>query len=83
MRSAAVHRRAIEANGLGDRWRLVEAFAGAAAGTTSFAAGQHAVSRAGEGIEVPVVDVLPELTAADLVKIDVEGAEWPILAARG
>ena len=71
--NAALHRRAIEANGLGERWRLVEAFAGTAAGTTSFTAGGHAVSRAGEGIEVPVVDVLPELAAAELVKIDVEG----------
>lgn len=78
--SAAVHRLAIEANGLADRWRLVEAFAGTRPGTTSFAAGLHAVSHEGEGIEVPVVDVLPELADADLIKIDIEGAEWPILA---
>jgi FkbM family methyltransferase len=78
--NASVHRRAIEANGLDDRWRLVEAFAGTAAGTTSFTAGMHATSHAGEGIAVPVVDVLPELAAADFVKIDVEGAEWPILS---
>jgi hypothetical protein len=26
------------------------------------------------------VDVLPQLADADLVKIDIEGAEWPILA---
>jgi hypothetical protein len=26
-----------------------------------------------------VVDVLPELLAADVVKIDIEGAEWPIV----
>jgi hypothetical protein len=32
------------------------------------------------GIDVPVVDVLPELADADFVKIDIEGAEWPILA---
>jgi len=78
--NAAVHRLTIETNGLSEQWRLVEAFAGTRAGVTSFAAGQHAVSREGEGIEVPVVDVLPELTDADLVKIDIEGAEWPILA---
>lgn len=77
--NAAVHRLTIEANGLGDRWRLVEAFAGTHDGTTQFTAGLHAVSHEGEGIEVPVVDVLPELLEADLVKIDVEGAEWPIL----
>jgi FkbM family methyltransferase len=78
--SAAVHRRTIAANGREDQWRLVEAFAGTSAGTTGFAAGLHAVSHEGEGIEVPVVDVLPELADADLVKIDIEGAEWPILA---
>lgn len=77
--NAAVHRLAIEANGLGDRWRLVEAFAGTRDGTTRFTTGLHAVSHEGDGIEVPVVDVLPELLEADLVKIDVEGAEWPIL----
>jgi FkbM family methyltransferase len=78
--NAAVHRLAIEANGLDDRWHLVEAFAGAREGTTGFTTGLHAVSHEGEGIEVPVVDVLPELADADLVKIDIEGAEWPILA---
>ena len=78
--NAAVHRTALEANGLGDRWRLVEAFAGTTDGTTSFTAGLHATSHQGAGIQVHVVDVLPELTRAELVKIDVEGAEWPILA---
>ena len=78
--NAAIHRLAIDANRLGDRWRLVEAFAGTRDGSTQFRAGLHAVSREGEGIEVPVVDVLPELLEADLVKIDIEGAEWPILA---
>jgi FkbM family methyltransferase len=78
--NAAVHRRALEANGLADRWRLVEAFAGTEEGVTSFTTGLHAVSHEGDGIEVPVVDVLPELMDADLVKMDIEGAEWPILA---
>jgi FkbM family methyltransferase len=30
--------------------------------------------------QVEVVDVLPILAGADLVKMDIEGAEWPILA---
>jgi FkbM family methyltransferase len=78
--NAAVHHLAIEANGLADRWRLVESFAGVAPGSTHFVAGLHAVSHEGVGIDVPVEDVLPELASADLVKIDIEGAEWPILA---
>jgi FkbM family methyltransferase len=80
--NAAVHRSTIEANGLSDRWRLMEAFAGTRAGTTRFVPGLFGVSREAdkqEGIEVRVVDVLPELLDADLVKIDVEGAEWPIV----
>jgi FkbM family methyltransferase len=78
--NAAVHRATIAANGLEDRWRLVEAFAGTSAGTTRFTAGLYAVSHEGEGIEVAVVDALPDLLDADFVKIDIEGAEWPILA---
>ena len=31
---------------------------------------------------VEVVDVLPEVVAADFLKIDIEGGEWPILADR-
>jgi FkbM family methyltransferase len=78
--NAAVHHSAIEANGLAARWRLVESFAGVAPGSTHFVAGLHATSHEGVGIDVPVDDVLPELAGADLVKIDIEGAEWPILA---
>ncbi len=82
--NAAVHRRTIDANGLGERWQLVEGFAAAAPGSVRFAAGMHATSRAAEpadeGLDVPAVDVLPELEAADIVKIDVEGAEWALLA---
>jgi FkbM family methyltransferase len=82
--NAAVHRRTIEANGLDARWRLVEGFAATAPGVVRFAGGHHATSHAAEReeewVEVPAVDVLPELAAADLVKIDVEGAEWDLVA---
>ncbi|MGH3080775.1 MAG: FkbM family methyltransferase [Gaiellaceae bacterium] len=80
--NAAVHRRAIEANGLADRWRLVEAFASTAPGVVRFAAGEHALShRVDEGgLEITAVDVFPDLLDADFVKIDIEGAEWPVLA---
>ena len=80
--TAAVHRLTIEANGLGDRWQLVEAFAGTRAGTTRFVPGLFGLSHAAdedEGIDVPVIDVMPDLLKADLVKIDIEGAEWQIV----
>ena len=80
--SAAVHRVTIEGNSLADRWRLVEAFAGTRDGTIHFVPGLLGLSHAADGdqgIEVPVIDVLPDLLKADLVKIDIEGAEWPIL----
>ena len=82
--NAAIHRRAIEANGLDARWRLVDGFASTGPGIIRFAAGlhatSHAVDREEEWLEVPTVDVLPELVGADLVKIDIEGAEWDLLA---
>lgn len=80
--NAAVHKVAIDANGASDRWQLVEAFAGTRAGTTRFVPGLLGLSHAADdaaGIDVPVVDVLPDLKTADLVKIDIEGAEWPLL----
>jgi FkbM family methyltransferase len=80
--SAAVHRMTIEGNGLSDRWRLVEAFAGTEQGTIHFVPGLLGLSHAADGeqgIEVPVIDVMPDLLNADLVKIDIEGAEWPIV----
>jgi FkbM family methyltransferase len=81
--NAAVHRRTIEANGVDDRWTLVEGFASTQAGVVRFVGGEHATSRAGSGegsIDVPTVDVFPELAGADVVKIDIEGAEWELLA---
>jgi FkbM family methyltransferase len=81
--NAAVHRRTIEANDLGDRWQLVEGFASTQAGVVRFAGGEYATSHAGGGegaINVRTVDVFPELAGADFVKIDIEGAEWEVLA---
>jgi FkbM family methyltransferase len=82
--NAEIHRRTIQANELDARWRLIEAFAATAPGVVRFAAGEHATSHVAErdedSIEVPAVDVLPELAEGDLVKIDIEGAEWDLLA---
>lgn len=33
-----------------------------------------------KAVSVPVIDVLPLIAEADLLKIDIEGSEWPILA---
>jgi FkbM family methyltransferase len=86
--NAAVHERAIAANGLVARWRLVQAAAGAHDGEVRFAAGHGASSHlaevagagaAAETIAVQMGDVLEQLGTADLVKIDIEGGEWEIL----
>ncbi len=66
-------------------WTLVEACAATADGSMGFMGGHFAVSRApaaGEApsTEVPMVDVMPRLAACDLLKMDIEGGEWPLLA---
>lgn len=70
-------------NGLQARWGLEAACAGSSAGAVVFAAIGDSVSHvAGEGEQGVVVrrhDVVPEVLAADVVKIDIEGAEWAIL----
>jgi FkbM family methyltransferase len=91
--NAALHQRIVEANALASRWTLVCAAAGVREGQVRFAAGlavESHVLEGGEGekagsdapteeITVPVRDVVPELAAADLVKMDIEGGEWEIL----
>jgi FkbM family methyltransferase len=80
--NAAVHRSTITANAGTADWHLVEAFAAPAPGRVSFAAGSHATSHEGrdEGaIEVEAVDVFERIDGVDLLKIDVEGSEWPLL----
>jgi FkbM family methyltransferase len=82
--NAEVCRLTIAANGGEPGWRLIEACASNHEGTTAFAAGQFTLSHAAEpgeagALEVRCDDVLPELALSDLVKIDIEGGEWPIL----
>ena len=83
--NAAVHERTIAANRMQDRWRLVRAAAAAHDGTAAFVFGQVALSHLAEGdaegqtIDVPVHDVMAELSRADLLKMDIEGGEWAIL----
>ncbi len=82
--NAAIHARAIEANANAESWTLVQAAAATAPGTLPFSPGDftlsHAAEPGGGAIEVPAEDVLPRMTDADLVKIDVEGGEWALLA---
>jgi FkbM family methyltransferase len=85
--NADVHERTIAANGLGARWRVVRAAAGAHEGHVSLAAGRAMASfvaapgsdPGGPVINVPIVDVIARIGDADLVKMDVEGGEWEIL----
>jgi len=81
--NADLHADAIAANPGAD-WTLLRAAAGATAGRARFAAGGFATSRLAEpdepAIFVETVDALPLLAAGDLLKIDIEGGEWAILA---
>ncbi len=61
------------------------AAAGVSCGTAAFLAGRGGRSRilserTPGSIEVQVHDVMPIVSSADLVKIDIEGGEWDILA---
>jgi FkbM family methyltransferase len=77
----------IQVNGLSDSWTVVPAAAGARDGDIAFLAGEVSLSRvAASGTpgatRVPIRDVLPAIADVDLVKIDIEGGEWEILADR-
>lgn len=77
--------RTIRANPAAGRWTVIAAAAGTAEGTVAFVAGRGALSRVARPeesctLEVPVVDVLPHMAGADLVKLDIEGGEWAVLA---
>ena len=49
-------------------------------GTVASVPVARANSSAPNAISVPIVDVFAYLRQADLVKMDIEGSEWPILA---
>ena len=65
-----------------DRWKPVPAAAWTHDTRIGFSSGGFAGSRydAGAGETVPAIDVFPYLANADLVKIDIEGSEWMLLA---
>jgi FkbM family methyltransferase len=66
------------------RWNLIEAAASTRDGTVRFVSGEHTTSHMArpdeDGIEVSAVDVFELAGDVDMLKIDVEGAEWPLLA---
>jgi FkbM family methyltransferase len=71
----------------GGSWRVIDAAAGATPGELRFQAGRFAVSRAAlpgvdgpDVITVPMVDALELAAGHDVLKIDIEGGEWEILA---
>jgi FkbM family methyltransferase len=85
--NAAVVARTIESNDAHARWTLREAAAATADGTLAFAAGRGATSHVvehgagGDGVvTVAARDAFPDLERADVVKIDIEGGEWALLA---
>lgn len=84
--NAEVLARCIEANNRSDSWKLVRACASTTDGRVRFRAGCFALSQAVseadrvEGELVDALDVFPYLESVDLLKMDIEGSEWPILA---
>jgi FkbM family methyltransferase len=82
--NAAKHRRQIELNGLEDSWELVQAAATSTGGPVTFTVGQattgHISEHGGPGtVVVDGHDVFSLLSDVDVLKLDIEGAEWPIL----
>jgi len=80
-----VLRRCVDANSRGDDWEVVEAVASTSNGSARFVTGRYSLSHLAENDEddaeiVPSIDVFPRLAEADLVKMDIEGGEWAILA---
>lgn len=81
----ALLRRCIAGSGAAGRWEVVEAFASTRDGSVEFLEGRMAESQLappgsdGETCQVEARDVFPHLAGVDLLKLDIEGAEWPIL----
>jgi FkbM family methyltransferase len=85
--NAARQRQVIELNDLGDTWQLIEAAATTRDGSVRFTVGQtttgHIVTNGESGAAtVEGKDVFGLLDELDLLKLDIEGGEWPILADR-
>jgi len=82
--NAAVLRRCVAANETAARWEVVEAVAARHDGTMRFVPGgvslSHVAGPGETGVPLPAVDVFGYLADTDLLKVDIEGGEWEILA---
>jgi FkbM family methyltransferase len=83
--NAALFARTIEANSLTQQVELIDAAASNEVGTVEFAAGNFFQSRVvddggDDTVSVRMIDALPLLEDQHLIKIDIEGSEWPILS---
>jgi FkbM family methyltransferase len=81
--NAALLQATIRANHATDCWTMRRVAVSNAPGVITFLSGQFADSRRAEpderGIEVQTVDLFGLDHDVDLLKIDIEGGEWPIL----
>jgi FkbM family methyltransferase len=80
------HRRQIELNSLGESWELIEAAGVTADGPVAFTVGQATNGRVTDVVRDGAASVAGRDTFAllddelDLLKIDIEGGEWALLA---
>jgi FkbM family methyltransferase len=82
-RNARMLRQTIEANEAQRCWRMLEAAVATAPGRLGFAGSDFATSHVvpdPTAPTVPAVDFFEQAVAADLIKVDIEGSEWEILA---
>jgi len=83
--NAAKHRAQIALNDLESSWQLLRAAATCVDAPVAFATGRATTGRIGDvgepgSVEVDGRDSFALLDGVDLLKIDIEGAEWPLLA---
>jgi FkbM family methyltransferase len=83
--NVARHRRQIELNELGHSWKVIEAAATTSDGPVSFTVGRATTGSIVEGdapgtASVTGLDAFGLLEDVDLLKVDIEGSEWELLA---
>jgi len=78
--NADVLERTVQANGRRESWRVIRACAATTDGVVRFRSGDFLFSRiSDEGVITTALDVFPYLADADLMKIDIEGAEEALI----